>query len=328
MAPDPRRREPHDAGPSVAFGGGARITAAAAVLPGAERGYSIDPGHGASQCDAYIFAKLFVFIALFTAANVKKNNRCAMTITSPADAARVNPSAGKAALRLVPKPAIAATEDVDGRDSYAVTAVADIIDRSLHATIARFTLGLSPAALTKAYFDWAIHLAVSPGKQLQLVDKATRKAVRFANYAVRAAVEGGKTPCCIEPLPQDRRFDGADWQKPPYNFMAQAFLLQQQWWHNATTGIRGVTKHHEDDGGVRVAPDSRHGFAVEFSGDQSRSAPADHQQRRHEPGRRLAQSGGRLGAQPSAERSRSAPKISKSAATWRSRPARSSIAIG
>ncbi len=168
-----------------------------------------------------------------------------MTMTSPADAASVKPSAGNAALRLVPKAAMAPAEDGDGRDSYAVTAVADIMDRSLHATLARFTLGLSPAALTEAYFDWAIHLAVSPGKRLQLVDKATRKAVRFANYAVRAAAEGGKTSCCIEPLPQDHRFEGADWQKPPYNFMAQAFLLQQQWWHNATTGIRGVSKHHE-----------------------------------------------------------------------------------
>ena len=157
----------------------------------------------------------------------------------------VQPAASKSVLRPVPKTAMAQADDGDGRDSYAVTAVADIVDRSLHATIARFTLGLSPAALAKAYVDWAIHLAVSPGKRLQLVDKTTRKAVRFANYAARSAMEGGNTPCCIEPLPQDRRFTGADWQKPPYNFMAQAFLLQQQWWHNATTGIRGVSKHHE-----------------------------------------------------------------------------------
>jgi polyhydroxyalkanoate synthase len=154
--------------------------------------------------------------------------------------------ANKPALRLVPKVAgIAPTDTVEGRDSYAVTAFADIVDRSLHATIARFTFGLSPAALAKAYFDWAIHLAVSPGKQLQLVDKATRKTVRFANHAFHAALESDKASSCIEPLPQDRRFIGAEWQKPPYNFMHQAFLLQQQWWHNATTGIRGVTKHHE-----------------------------------------------------------------------------------
>src|SRR5450631_1669081 len=154
--------------------------------------------------------------------------------------------ANKPALRLVPKVAgIAPTDTVEGRDSYAVTAFADIVDRSLHATMARFTFGLSPAALAKAYFDWAIHLAVSPGKQLQLVDKATRKTVRFANHTFHAALESDKASSCIEPLPQDRRFVGAEWQKPPYNFMYQAFLLQQQWWHNATTGIRGVTKHHE-----------------------------------------------------------------------------------
>ncbi|MFY9836410.1 MAG: poly-beta-hydroxybutyrate polymerase N-terminal domain-containing protein, partial [Xanthobacteraceae bacterium] len=46
------------------------------------------------------------------------------------------------------------------------------MDRSLHAAVARFTGGLSPAALTQAYLDWATHLANAPGKRLQLIDKA------------------------------------------------------------------------------------------------------------------------------------------------------------
>jgi poly[(R)-3-hydroxyalkanoate] polymerase subunit PhaC len=131
------------------------------------------------------------------------------------------------------------------RDSYATTAIADITDRSLHAAAARFTAGLSPAALTYAYLHWATHLADQPGKRLQLVDKAVRKALRFSDYGARYALSGGKTECCIEPLPQDKRFAAQEWQRFPYNFIYQGFLLQQQWWHNATTGVRGLSKRHE-----------------------------------------------------------------------------------
>jgi polyhydroxyalkanoate synthase len=74
---------------------------------------------------------------------------------------------------------------------------------------------LSPAALAHAYLDWSAHLAYAPGKRLQLVDKAMRKAVRFANYASRCAMQGGKGECCIEPLPQDKRFVGEEWHKWP-----------------------------------------------------------------------------------------------------------------
>jgi polyhydroxyalkanoate synthase len=131
------------------------------------------------------------------------------------------------------------------RDSYAVTAFADIVDRSLHAAIARLTMGLSPAAMVHAYSDWATHLAGAPGKRLQLVDKALRKAMRLAHYCARCAAEGGHAAKCIEPLPQDRRFVGEDWQRWPYNVVHQSFLLNQQWWHAATTGLRGVSKQHE-----------------------------------------------------------------------------------
>jgi polyhydroxyalkanoate synthase len=132
------------------------------------------------------------------------------------------------------------------RDSYSVTALADIIDRALHAATARFTAGVSPAALAEAYLDWATHLAYAPGKRIQLVDKAMRKAMRFGTYLQKYAISGGKTEVCIDPLLQDHRFTDAAWDNFPFNFVYQGFLLQQQWWHNATTGLRGVSKSHQD----------------------------------------------------------------------------------
>jgi polyhydroxyalkanoate synthase subunit PhaC len=146
---------------------------------------------------------------------------------------------------LVGQPAAGVPLRSEGRDSYSVTALTDITDRSLHAAEARFTGGLSPAAMAAAYLDWATHLANAPGKRLQLMDKAARKAMRLGNFAYRHAREGDKAECCIEPLPQDHRFVHDEWQRWPYNFIYQGFLLQQQWWHNATHGVRGVSRRHE-----------------------------------------------------------------------------------
>jgi polyhydroxyalkanoate synthase len=132
-----------------------------------------------------------------------------------------------------------------GAPAEASEAMAAIVDRSVHAELARFTGDLSPAAIASAYLDWAAHLAASPGKQAQLLEKAFRKWLRLANYLARCAQSAGRSESCIEPLPQDRRFDGEAWTHWPYSMMSQAFLLQQQWWHNATTGVRGVRPEHE-----------------------------------------------------------------------------------
>ncbi len=131
-----------------------------------------------------------------------------------------------------------------GDELGADTARAETVDRLLHAWQARFTASLSPAALMLPFADWAIHLANAPGKQVSLVEKAARKWVRFALYLAHSAADRS-TPPCIEPLPQDRRFVGDAWRDPPFSEIYQFFLLQQQWWHNATTGIRGVAAGNE-----------------------------------------------------------------------------------
>jgi polyhydroxyalkanoate synthase len=96
-----------------------------------------------------------------------------------------------------------------------------------------------------AYLDWAVHLANSPGKQGELFEKAIRKSVRFNSY-LGALLSGKADEPCIAPLPQDHRFSAAQWQKPPFSVYYQAFLLLQQWWHNATDGVEGVSDHHRD----------------------------------------------------------------------------------
>lgn len=118
------------------------------------------------------------------------------------------------------------------------------IDRLLHAFVARTTAGVSPVGVALAFSDWWLHLVTSPGKQMELWRKAQRKSVRYADYLARLA-RGGECPRCIEPLEQDSRFLAPAWQSWPYNAVYQAFLLQQQWWRNATTGVRGVSPHHE-----------------------------------------------------------------------------------
>lgn len=119
------------------------------------------------------------------------------------------------------------------------------IDRMREAVTAPWTGGLSPASLALAYFDWSIHLASAPGKHMELLDKAVRKAGRLVAQCA-SVVANPNTPPCIEPLPGDNRFRAKDWRERPYNLLTQAFLLNQQWWHNVTHEVPGVAPHHED----------------------------------------------------------------------------------
>ena len=119
------------------------------------------------------------------------------------------------------------------------------LDRLAHAWLGRLTLGVSPASLMSAYFDWFVHMAISPGTQAQLLEKAVREALQFTLHFYGATLNTARKPY-IEVPPEDHRFSAPEWQRWPFNFLCQSFLLAEQWWHDATTGIQGVSRHHED----------------------------------------------------------------------------------
>jgi polyhydroxyalkanoate synthase subunit PhaC len=123
--------------------------------------------------------------------------------------------------------------------------LSDTIDRKIHAALARFSFGFSPTALTLAYLDWGLHLLISPGKQGDLAHQGLRQAAQLAVCATRQGLQGSSEAGCVESLPQDNRFRDPAWGQWPYSVMQQSFLLTEQWWRNATTGIRGVASQHE-----------------------------------------------------------------------------------
>jgi polyhydroxyalkanoate synthase len=119
------------------------------------------------------------------------------------------------------------------------------VDRAFHAMLARFTGGISPVALSLAYIDWASHLMAAPQRQMEMAQEATRDATQLLQGALHLASPDQKPWSIIKPQPQDRRFANPEWETPPFNLLAQMFLLREQWWHNLTTGVRGVSPSNE-----------------------------------------------------------------------------------
>ncbi|WP_084539978.1 PHA/PHB synthase family protein [Azorhizobium doebereinerae] len=154
----------------------------------------------------------------------------------PASSKPAAPAAHRAPVSVAAAPVEDVSLGLEGFRAY---------DRMVQAFVARFTGGLSPAALELAWTDWGIHMASAPGKRAELILKAWRKAARLAGYAARASLDANAPPV-IAPLPGDERFSSPAWQKWPYSLYAQNFLLTQQWWHNVTHEVPGTSRHTQD----------------------------------------------------------------------------------
>lgn len=115
-----------------------------------------------------------------------------------------------------------------------------MLDRTARATLARMTGGVSPHSIFAAWSDWALHLGRSPGRQLELMERAQTNAVRL----VAQILAEGPEP--FRPRVHDHRFSHPSWNKPPFNAWAQCFLAIQDWWDAATDEMPGLAKGDAD----------------------------------------------------------------------------------
>lgn len=132
--------------------------------------------------------------------------------------------------------------------SFSTTTMAEQWDPLFHAALARRVSSLSLATPLLASADWAVHLALSPGKCMDLVRLALHQSEALARYARERMVVGTDRQArhAVAPPTNDRRFRDPEWQQWPFNLMHQSFLLTEQWWAAATQGVWGVEKHHAD----------------------------------------------------------------------------------
>jgi len=113
------------------------------------------------------------------------------------------------------------------------------LDRLTQAAIAPLTGGLSPVSLGLATADWAWHLALSPGRQLELA----ALAARLAGETLRSAVSG--TDEATAPPDEDPRFRHPAWSQWPFSQMRAGFHNTEAFWREAAQ-VPGMTAHHTD----------------------------------------------------------------------------------
>jgi polyhydroxyalkanoate synthase subunit PhaC len=120
----------------------------------------------------------------------------------------------------------------------------DPLDLVAHAGVAALTGGLSPASAALACLDWGMHLAISPGKWLDLGMRAWRDTASVWSAALPVAATPAAPASAA--LADDPRFAAPSWSRWPFSAYRDIFLRTQQWWQDATTSVAGVERHHAD----------------------------------------------------------------------------------
>jgi len=116
------------------------------------------------------------------------------------------------------------------------------LDLAAHAAFAALTGGLSPASIAMAALDWSLHMALAPGKALNLAQQCATASSEMAQRIQFASAARWRAAAVRD----DPRFSDDAWSRWPYWLYRDTFLQAQKWWEAATTATPGVERHHEE----------------------------------------------------------------------------------
>jgi polyhydroxyalkanoate synthase len=117
------------------------------------------------------------------------------------------------------------------------------LDRLWHTQLSRLTGGLSPVSQSLALADWAWHLLLSPGRQLELTALAAQLAAETWRNAPGddSVADAGANAAADD----DPRFRHAAWGQWPFNLLRAGFRNTEAFWREAAS-VPGMTAHHAE----------------------------------------------------------------------------------
>src|SRR5215469_13848679 len=97
------------------------------------------------------------------------------------------------------------------------------LDYAFRAALGQATGGLSPTAFMTAWFDWAVQLAASPGRQIELAQDALHRSLDAWTFAARAATGAPVSPTEGMDGAADSSYQGEAWSRYPFNVIARNY---------------------------------------------------------------------------------------------------------
>ena len=122
----------------------------------------------------------------------------------------------------------------------------EAIDFAFRAAVGKLTGGLSPTSFATAWADWALQLAASPARQLELQQDAMRRLLDTMSFTARAATGTPVAPSDGLEGGADQRFAAEAWNQYPFNVFARSFHNGAAWLKSLPQDVDGLKQYHQE----------------------------------------------------------------------------------